>query len=177
MSRVITFSRKYPSYHPRVGEPTFFVEQIYMGLGIRIPELSMLLDINDKSKKDLVKEFHEELYRCSGHNAKIHTIRAGERWKVGDMFSPRVWSDVPYYSKQIIIWPDLQLKQVYKFHQDKDAIYKLDGKFLAARNYGRLAENDGLDEKDLFRWLMPNPDKPVEMNGQLLCWDDKKLRY
>ena len=32
MSKVITFSRYFPSYHPRKGEPTFFVEKIHWGL-------------------------------------------------------------------------------------------------------------------------------------------------
>ena len=28
MSRVMTFSRVFPSYHPRKGDPTYFVEAI-----------------------------------------------------------------------------------------------------------------------------------------------------
>ena len=29
---VITYSRFFPTYHPRKGEPTFFVEKIWKGL-------------------------------------------------------------------------------------------------------------------------------------------------
>jgi hypothetical protein len=32
MSRVITFSRVFPSYHPRKGEATFFVESVLKSL-------------------------------------------------------------------------------------------------------------------------------------------------
>jgi hypothetical protein len=29
MSKVITFSRVFPSYHPKKGQPTYFVEKLY----------------------------------------------------------------------------------------------------------------------------------------------------
>lgn len=32
MAKVITFSRVFPSYHPKAGQPTYFVEAIYKAL-------------------------------------------------------------------------------------------------------------------------------------------------
>ena len=34
MARIITFSRTFPAYHPKAGEPTYFVEMILNDLGI-----------------------------------------------------------------------------------------------------------------------------------------------
>jgi hypothetical protein len=31
MSRVLTFSRVFPAYHPKAGQPTGFVEKIWKG--------------------------------------------------------------------------------------------------------------------------------------------------
>lgn len=28
MAKVITFSRQFPSYHPKAGQPTYFVEKV-----------------------------------------------------------------------------------------------------------------------------------------------------
>lgn len=32
MAKVITFSRTFPSYHPKAGQPTYFVEKFYNSL-------------------------------------------------------------------------------------------------------------------------------------------------
>lgn len=66
MSRVITFSRVFPSYHPIIPSAP---------------------------------------------------VTAG---KVGDKFSPRVWSGKPYRSKMITIAPDIEVKQIWDFERDED---------------------------------------------------------
>lgn len=41
MARVITFSRKFPSYHPKAGQPTHFVEQILNSFDLKmLPTIS-----------------------------------------------------------------------------------------------------------------------------------------
>lgn len=40
-------------------------------------------------------------------DVKYHTIRAGNRFKKGDYFSPRIWTDKPYASKQYQFHPDI----------------------------------------------------------------------
>src|SRR5581483_8638457 len=49
---------------------------------------------------------------CYDFKPKLHTVRKGKRWKAGDFFSPRVWSDRPYASKQVVIAPDIKLERV-----------------------------------------------------------------
>ena len=37
MAKVITVSRTFPDYHPKAGQPTYFVEQILNALGMNKP--------------------------------------------------------------------------------------------------------------------------------------------
>lgn len=184
MSRVMTFSRHYPGYHPRAGEETFFVEQIYNSIGLK-------LGITYESG-DLPKEMHglvNDFFLLDGRMKKHHTIRAGNRWKVGDWFSPRVWgNDVnptsgrsgPYQSKQIIIAPDIQVKKTWDFvitvADDVTGVF-IDGwpfyeEYLKAEvgpiELAELAKNDGLtvpDFKAWFKW-------PKPFSGQIICWNE-----
>src|SRR6188768_2992687 len=107
MSKVLTFSRVFPSYHPRKGKPTYFVEQIQNSL------CSMNLPIYG-GEEDCPMWFLNSLTK-ENVGYKHHTIRGGNRFKAGDWFSPRVWSGKPYNSKQIIIAPDIQVKKVWDF--------------------------------------------------------------
>lgn len=159
MSKVIMFSRVFPAYHPKAGEPTFFVEKLYNSLFSR----NNLMDY----PKGI--EINESILEM-----KHHTIRAGHRFKVGDTFSPRVWGDDinlksgrsgPYHSKQIIIAPDLEVKQVYKFELRKsDLNYYLNGKLLKFAQLKEIAKNDGLDLDDFDEWFN-SPD----FDGQIIC--------
>ena len=78
MAKVITFSQKFPSYHPKAGQPTYFVEAFYKSLFVMkcLP-------------KELEESFNHEVF-LNGMT-KHHTVRNGNRFKKGDFFSPRVW--------------------------------------------------------------------------------------
>lgn len=110
MSKVLTFSRVYPSYHPKAGQPTYFVEKIVKSLHWDRPHPPV----------DIRADFDSDIY--INVQPKHHTIRAGHRWKVGDWFRPVVWgNDInpksgrsgPYHSKQIIFAPDIQVKKTW----------------------------------------------------------------
>lgn len=167
MSRVITFSRQFPGYHPKKGQPTFFVEKIFAGLADIVPSFEI--------PKDFVDWDWHEYYNC--RSPKFHTIRAGNRWKVGDKFSPRVWgTDVnpksgksgPYHSKQIIIAPDIEVVKVW----DIEVFWRGDFQEFVMPSaqtkttIAELAKNDGLELKNLLSWF----NKP--MKGQVICWNN-----
>lgn len=100
MSKVIIFSRVFPAYHQKAGQPTFFVEQIYN---------SIYRDkFGDWSEAPVTTNYVVEL-EPTILGRKHHTIRNGNRWKRGDKFSPRIWSGKPYKSKQIAIADDILL--------------------------------------------------------------------
>lgn len=172
MSRVLTFSRTFPAYHPRKGEPTLFVQQIWQSIGLPSAEYYL--------------NFENDVwwgYRMKG-NPKHHTIRAGNRWKVGDKFSPRVWSGKPYASKQIIIAPDIEVKSVQeiKIEVDKDYVCILidnwpffeENKNMVTQieAFETLAKNDGLTLQDMKDWFK----YPKAFTGQIICWNEK-LKY
>jgi hypothetical protein len=113
---------------------------------------------------------------------KHHTIRAGHRWKVGDKFSPRVWSGKPYQSKQIIIAPDIEVKKVWDFEVFIDIksgydcvrlngvlLHEFDGNEVFMGGHLKLrtiAKNDGLEFEDFGNWFNKT------MKGQIICWNE-----
>ena len=103
MTKVLTVSRTFPAFHPKAGQPTHFVEKL----------IESFLTLGDIEITD------EQLKLCSWNVMrpdvweKWHTIRVGNNWKVGDTFSPRVWSGKPYNSPQITIAPDIRVEKVW----------------------------------------------------------------
>lgn len=168
MSKVITFSRYFPKGHPRAGEPTYFVGKILISLNNQDWDI-----VHDKNnpEKSLFELLPIDLtYPMRNPNPKFHTIRAGNRWKVGDKFSPRVWSGKPYNSPQIIIAPDIEIKKVFQFTISggefwiNDNIY--DGMNIDFLE--QIAANDGLTRCDLLDWFK----YPKPFQGQIICWNE-----
>jgi hypothetical protein len=171
MSRPIIFSQKFPSYHISKGKETFFIEKLFAGflnLGIEYNYSTLpLVFLNDLSSKKLTP--------------KYHTIRAGNRWKPGDKFSPRCWSGKPYRSKQIILAPDIEIKKVWSIeiecHNQGGMDIWLNGQSMSASDNQNIAKNDGLYLSDFFDWFNKDHDKELNyFEGQLICWN-KDLNY
>lgn len=182
MSRVITFSRFFPSYHPKAGQPTYFVEKIARSIfDDRVFSYKQIDKVASFGGYDITKL---NLRPVEIFDPKHHTIRAGHRWKAGDWFSPRVWSGKPYNSKQIIIAPDIQVKKVWNFEIKElpsKNLYALqfyiNGKLIGedVREFvGKLATNDGLPEIDLIDWFtLPHEfKKKMGFTGQIICWNE-----
>lgn len=166
--RVITFSRTYPANHPKRGEPTHFVEKIWKYL-YDLPGMSW--DVGEYQQRHDNHFGPEQVISVHDFTPKLHTIRAGNRWKAGDMFSPRVWSGRPYNSKQIEFAPPMEVKRVWGFEIDRSD-YRLDGKKLGPELLRVIAGNDGLSIDDFecwFRW-------PKEFSGQIISWSEN-LNY
>lgn len=176
MSKVITFSKTFPAYHPKAGKPTYFVEKIWKSLW----------DQNKAHDIHLYQEPHDEFFHPMGANdmrnvhqfkAKHHTIRGGNRWKEGDYFSPRVWSGKPYNSKQIQFAPDIKIERVYDFTIDplKTGDIYLNGWYVFMDRYSNIlnvheiANNDGLSKEDMLAWFK----HPKPFIGQIIVWDPK----
>lgn len=167
MPRPILFSQHFPSYHPRAGQPTFFVEKIR----------NYLAENDDSFKGNLAAYLDqhifvpEQLISSESVFSKSHTIRAGNRWKENVMLSPRVWSGAPYRSKQIKIGPDLPVRKVWEI-----LILPSKEVFIHGQQYGfygspeieRLAHHDGLSQQDFEDWFCRLP-----FEGQIICWDPR----
>ena len=182
MSKVITFSMKFPSYHKRKGEQTFFVEKLLNWYSMQEEnpyyKLSeMLEDLNGEKIEHEgfdMKPFIRSLYKIKDHTFKLHTIRSGNRWKVGDECSPRVWSGMPYKSKQITILPDLEIKKIYKFEIRKRKNHGtgifINKKQISPDTVIEVANNDGLTISDFMAWFK----YPCLFKGQIICFGDVK---
>jgi len=176
MSRVLTFAKYFPAYHPRAGEPTHFVEKIwksFMDGTYALPKewheyvRKYTLIVNDEKPID-------SLTRYLSVDPKYHTIRAGNRWKIGDKFSPRQWSGKAYRSKQVIIGPDIEVRRVWNIEIKVNDSILIDGRDMGvfiSRNeiVGKLAKSDGLSTEALLNWF-PNS---KDFDGQIICWNDK----
>lgn len=179
MSKIITFSTAFPSYHPRKGKRTFFPEQILSQLGIdytTIEYMDMLDELNP-NKIPLCREFWENLKVEFTEDKKGHTIRAGHRWKVGDKFSPAIWQlpggRYTKGNKQIIIAPDITVVKTWDvaisnagvgFLSKQNESDELLVSFIDIVQLEMIAKNDGLELLDLINWF----NKP--MVGQIICW-------
>ena len=163
MAKVITLSRTFQSTHPRKGEPTYFVEKALN---------SLLMAMKPIFTDDMPISFLESLSKDI-FPPKHHTIRAGNRWKDGDMASLRVWSGKPYTDKQIAIAPDIKI--TVKSVEIKDNYLYVDGKFISNMNHRDVeivAKNDGLSADDFANWFPKS-----NFTGQMLIWNNLNLPY
>ena len=158
MPKVITFSRKFPKGHPKAGLPTFFIEKIYKSLSLmqEVP-----FELQEEIDFSVVNDVHVP--------SKLHTIRAGKRFKEGDYFSPRIWSGKPYNSKQVEISAPVKVVKVYEFGMrlncgDKE--FFSGDTDLTPTSLINIAANDGLSLSEFKSWFT----KPFE--GQIICWED-----
>jgi len=144
MAKVITFSKTFPAYHPKAGQETNFMQKFWTSISVPLPVSVDAEKLEGEVRKLMFGDF----------KPKHHTIRAGSRWKVGDKFSPRIWSDKPYKSKQLILADDVEIKQIWDI-EIKTA-------------YKRLAYNDGLSLAELLQWFK----YPKPFKGQIICWNE-----
>jgi hypothetical protein len=169
MAKVIMFSRVFPSYHLKAGQPTYFVEKLIKGF----PEF-------DNPVMDLFSLIPLALDKFSSLKPKYHTIRKGHRFKVGDKFSPRVWLDKPYRSKQIIIAPDIEVKKTWDIEMIPSLWFDeckwfINGKPIIIYQLIKLSENDGLDLLDFVGWFCGSniaDSKRKGFKGQIICWNE-----
>lgn len=147
MAKVITFSTVFPKGHIREGETTGF--PTYIALCLFSKEMGMEV------------------------KGKLHTIRSGKRWKLGDKFSPRIWTGKPYNSKQEVICEDLEIKDLYDIEIKENGDIWINNNLFGQRNSPNekvLAKNDGLLQADFQSWFSKLP-----FSGQIICWN--KMDY
>ena len=183
---VKTFSRVFPQTHPKAGQPTTFVEQIWNSQNIKVEGETFIypMDIDDivrlNPDRDLITTsvFMSTIQnRTVLQNSKGHTIRSipknGKKIKVGDKISPRVWSGKPYFSKQITIFEPLEIVKVWDIKIEGFSIW-INNKIFSVSHKSEdvklLAKNDGLDILDFWGWFPPTPGSFFV--GQIICWDN-----
>jgi hypothetical protein len=154
----ITFSRVFPAYHPRKGEPTYFVEQM----------LKQLIADGKASTEDLKGEF-VDCAKLLKVGYKSHTIRKGHHFKEGDYFKPKVWTNLPYKSVKHQFAPPVMVEKTFDFILDK-ANFFVNGSTYGLKQLERLAMNDGLSCEDFECWFNSAP-----FDGQIICWNTELI--
>lgn len=149
MSKVIIFSRVFPAYHPKKGIGTFFIQKVLKSL--LPPETSI----------------QSAGFDLDGYTAKYHTIRVGERFKVGDTFSARIWTGKPYRSKQMEFCGPIEIKKVFKIATD-GILWWIDNQPIHSDVIKLVAQNDGLEYEDFLDWFKIGK----SFSGQIICWND-----
>lgn len=179
MSRIITFSRTYPRYHPKAGQPTHFVEKVLRSVHDDEHIQQFYQNMNTLKSIGGYDVTKLDLAPIDIMDPKHHTIRAGHRWKAGDWFKPCIWSGKPYRSKMIQFAPEIQVVKTWDFDIEGTDFY-LDGRHQYALtgegfDFDLVAKNDGLNSIDLYDWFCLSPDfkKKQAFNGQIICWSDK----
>lgn len=165
MSRFIMFSPFFPSYHPCKGEPTYFVERMLHGL---------IKNDAPGYGTELLKQKIVNIKALESGIIKHHTFRAGENWKPGDKFSPRIWTGKPYRSKHYIFGPDIEVKKTWNiklFQAGSDLHLGYPAKRTGYTNLisiDKAARNDGFDDyMDFVDWFK------IPFVGQIICWNNK----
>jgi hypothetical protein len=177
MAKVITFSKTFPSYHPKVDEATLFPEKLFnCFLKERIHKYS---ELNTAALNEGNKHIIHSIYP---YDSKGHTIRARNRFKEGEYFSPRIWSGTPRRSKQVILAPDTKILKIWDFKMIFDTeiamlhIYVNNSiAYLPLQAF--LARNDGLSTQDFIHWFMLSPEfkKTNKFEGQIIYWSEKPI--
>lgn len=189
---VLTFSQKFPAYHPKKGQPTYFVEQTLNCLGCDYTDqryFDELLILNKKNIDDKklsfedIETFFISLQQNTG--IKSHTIRNNYRIKQGELISPRCWFGKPYHSPQIIFYdtiPALKTWNVYghiTFSHEYISIETEKKLYIATGvSIQKIATNDGLKKDDFINWFKFSQDdrKVHAFLGQIICWNSE-IKY
>lgn len=161
------------------GDPTFFVEKIWMSL-IQSGQISLGRAI-ELSQQTGIGSFDMNNIRKFNAGCKHHTIRAGRRFKDGELASLRVWSDKAYRSPQIAIaHADIPVR-VFDFEIDHGTgVMSINGTYTFEYEGFEdgdelLAANDGLSYYELQQWFRPAYMK-ADFIGQIICWNPE-LEY
>lgn len=151
-THVLMVSRTFPSWHPKKGQPTYFLEKI-------------LRARNKRPKKQL---FIQHGLDYSIKETKIHTIRSNfDFWhkRISDIhyggfeLSLRYWEGMPYKSRQIellkIPGKDLSLQKLIFIDGDINRpTIAGNGSAVFGISPDMLSENDGLTLEDWKQWFI-----------------------
>lgn len=167
-NRVTTFSTVFPKMHSRAGEPTYFEEKIWSGL-LRMDSFFYAQFLPWHDDEDPTK-FNALYMKLKTFEPKYHTIRQGNRWKVGDDMDMRVWTGKPYRSKQRMIVPDCVVPIVKVWNIAKvGEMFIFDHHIINTSILPTIAQNDGLSVQNFYHWF-ERCGKYKRWEGQIISW-------
>lgn len=164
---ILPFKQYFPWHTEKNPAPTFFREKILAGVGYLTTK-----EIAERLKIDYGVITHPE----SIYTPKLHTIRAGNRWKAGDKIHMAYGSRTKNYQQFNKGIPELER---VKSTESISVKYlkglllpsvAINGHILTDSEIDTLAINDGFEGiNDFFNWFN------VDFQGQIIHFTD--LRY
>ncbi len=117
----------------------------------------------------MILGFNEDFVPAIMAGIKIHTIRAGQRWRVGEVAQFVIRAGQP---DQYEFWPPLPIVSIQDIELTANEV-RIDKRLLSPRELLALAQADGFAlAADLFAFFAA---QPLPFRGQLLHWTE--LRY
>jgi len=163
MSKIILFAKKFPQYHPKKGEPTFFPEKLCTSLG----SIPFFQELRNEIANFCKNDFHP----------KGCTIRSGTRFKKGDYFDPRMWSGLPYRSKTVKLSnKDVLILATIDVKMDESDLMIIQGRGCSRYSFlYAMHKHDGfLNPSEMESWFIYYPNfKGFE--GQIIIWNEQTL--
>lgn len=172
INMTLSFSTQWPAtMGDLAGQPNYFIEKIWSGLlgkkSIEANDYLTFQDVHkDKFKYDWDTLDIKDFLNCA---AKIHTIRAGDRWRPGMKIHPVINNRT---KDRFQFAPVLEVKSVQDVvisYRDTNAVISIDGRDISGYEEFSLALKDGFPSVEaFFKWF----DK--EGVYQLIHWTDFK---
>jgi hypothetical protein len=138
------------------GTPTHFVEQLWNMISNR--DMITVDQSNEWHEYGSILEPYYD-YSYTFEKEKLHTIRLqSNRYKVGQMQQPFIWSGKPYKDPIFRFMPPMPLISKQEIIITPSYWIFIDGKTLKSNDVDRLALNDGFDNtEDFFKWFTKRP--------------------
>ena len=169
MSKQLAFRLYFPTYHPKAGQQTYFVEKLFRGFPDYVESPFVTSDrLVPKHQYPGIGSVID-IWELERVKPKFQKIAPGLKWSVGDKFTPYVYLGVPYMSGRILLGPDVEVVKVWDFNWDPYRnVLQINGKDqYNMSTLLRLAENEGLELRDFLDWYI----EPIE--GQIICWNNE----
>jgi len=178
---ILSFKQKFPD-----GTPTYFIHKIWRSLADNaVTKLEALAVTSVKASKsiDFIAKFgHPWDGHWSDTNTsfetvlnllpKLHTIRAGARWKAGDKIHFCINARTPNYFQfapvvKVVSVQSIEIKWIANLETGKGVTVCIDGEYHV--DITQLAQNDGFPSVEaFFNWFSE------DFTGQIIHWTPLK---
>lgn len=140
------------------GKSTHFVEQLWNMISNR----NMISEEESNKWHEFgseIERYYDYSYSYSFEKEKLHTIRKkSDRYKVGQMQQPFIWTGKPYKDPIYRFMPPMPLISKQEILITPSFWIFVGGKSLKSNDVDKLALNDGFDNTDdFFKWFTKRP--------------------
>lgn len=159
---ILSFSTKHKN-----GEPTYFIEKIYLALNELNPLMCEFWLLRNEHYFRRFGKYYETYRNVDELSPKRHTIRRDpkKRWKAGRLIHFVINSRSKLYFRFAPVLPCTGTQEIGIFHTGDSTEVIVDGKVLDEQTCETLAQNDGFKDFEHFlNWFTE------DFEGVLIHW-------